>query len=200
MLAGRQANRDRCTSPHGSTLKGQQGEAESGSTNGNSQQAEGEGSSPGSVHTPRSGKVRAGGGGVAGAGRGLTPEAGGSQITVGSHARPPRGQESSPSRAPSGGKRQHLWRESHRARRAGEGGAGPSDGLRLGLGVGAGIDLLWLGQEGARLMDEALGALGSQAQRTHIRPLAPKRSRKPITDGGLRRALKQQSRSRSLIK
>ena len=71
----------------------------------------------------------------------------------------------------------------------------PGDGLRLGLGVGAGIDLLWLGQEGARLMDEALGALGTQAQRTHIRPLAPKRSRKPITDGGLRRALKQQSRA-----
>lgn len=70
----------------------------------------------------------------------------------------------------------------------------------MGLGVGAGIDLLWLGQEGARLMDEALGSLGTQAQRTHIRPLAPKRSRKPITDGGMRRALKQQLQRRSLIK
>lgn len=69
-----------------------------------------------------------------------------------------------------------------------------------GLGVGAGIDLLWLGQEGAQLMDEALGSLGTQAQRTHIRPLAPKWSRKPIPDGGMRRALKQQLQRRSLIK
>ena len=39
-----------------------------------------------------------------------------------------------------------------------------------------------------------------QARRVHIRPLAPKSSRKPIADGGARRASKQQLQSQSLIK
>lgn len=63
-----------------------------------------------------------------------------------------------------------------------------------GQAQGAGLAWVWErvliqepGAAGGRLMDRALGPLGGQAQRAHIRLLAPKLSRKPITDRGTQR-------------